>query len=353
MVEKRSLGFIQGAQAAAAVAAGTPATEPSGQTAVSSTPDFDDVISMIGAIGGAAQQIKSVVQTITGDTGEQVRIRCILGDDVPLGLPDTDPRAWIGPINLGIRVGILPDWLDVCSDLGYGASGTLYGFQSLGLRTPQAWAQIATSSPGSGVAGQGQGFEDMDEAQKRAYIANAAAIGIAATVDKLDSYAPIWAGLVKQQDELGWANKIGLEDVKRALARLSGQGPALVAAGQTAAAPATTTGAGPMEHCFVGEPAERQRCVEQELAANPEAARFYALTQDPWIAVADPNKWFQPWLLAPDGRRYTKIGKGANQRAARTLTAVIGTTVVGGVVIGGALLAFTKGGKKLVKSFLK
>ncbi|MEE9359046.1 MAG: hypothetical protein V3U85_01045 [Hyphomicrobium sp.] len=344
--------MIDSAKAGGTAAAGGSASA-SGQTVQtdSGTPSLDDVIALIGQVGSTAQQIGSVVQTITGQSGETIRTRCILGDDVPLGLPDTDPRAWIGPINLGIRVGTIPDWLDVCSDLGFGASGALFGWQTLKLQTPQAWAQIATSSPGAGVASQGQGFEDMSEEQKRAYIANAAAIGIAAAINKLDAYAPIWGGLTKQQGELGWTNKIGLEDIKRALARLSGRGPAFIAA-QTAAAPTAPTNGG-LEHCLVGDDySARQACVRQELAANPALARLYANVMEPWLEVSDPNKRLQV-PVGLDGRRYVVLKVGGELKGARLMTALITTAVVGTVIVGGGILAFTKGGKKFVKGLFK
>jgi len=341
---------VQNAEAEAGASSGGAGASAASQAAVqsvqSSMPTLDQVINLIGAIGTTGQQLGSVIQTLSGSGGTTTRTRCVLGADVPLGLPDTDPRAWIGPINLGIRVAELPEWLDVCSDQGFGASGALYGWQSLGLRAPAPWSQIAASTPGAGVAAQGQAFDQLSPEQQRAYLANAAAIGIAATINNLEAYAPIWAGLVQQQAELGWPDRIGLLDIKGALARLSGRGPALT----TAQVGGPVMG-GPMDHCFVGDDyAARRECVEKELAANPDAARFYALTQDPWLPVADPNKYFEPLLLAPDGRRYTKIGKGANQRAARTLTVALVTTGTTVVVVGGAVLAFTKAGKKLVKS---
>jgi hypothetical protein len=367
------------------------ATSPAQAANAAAKADDDEITiqSVLGMLGQGAQLIKdygSAIQSITGSSGTTTTTRCVLGEQVQVGLPDSDPNAWIGQPLVGIRIASLPDWLDVCTDDGYGAATALYGWGTLGLTSPQQWLEIARAAPMSGVAVQGTPFGELTPTQQRAYLANAAAIGVAQNVSDLSKYTPIWQGLLNTQADLGWLPasspagqaalaaggadpqtgtpaQLGARDLQAAVIRLSGEGPSLIPPppvevfreegyqnGMTqdplrAACFAQTESA----DGTVDYPA-RQKCVRDQLASNSTLADFYAQTQDPWIGMADPSKRLQS-TVGLDGRRYAVAKWGGELHGAR-MTTVLGVTALAGVgVVGGVIALTSKAGKRLRKKW--
>ena len=115
----------------------------------------------------------------------------------------------------------------------------------------------------------------------------------------------------------------------------------------------SVTGPGPLDHCLTGEDyGARQKCVRDGLASDPQAARFYANLNDPWLEVSDPKKRFQV-PVGLDGRRYAVLKWRGQLYGEKALSVALGVGVVGTIVTAGAVLGFTDKGRKFVKGLFK
>lgn len=357
-----------------------PAAEEAPKTTALEIDPISQVLNTLSQGVELAERIKNVINPApTNGTGSATR--CVLGETVAVGLPDSDPKAWIGQPLVGIRIGSLPDWLDVCSDEGFGASTTIYGYHTMGMTNPAQWLMLGDSDPMHGIAPQGTPFGELSPSQQRAYIANAAAIGIGQNVSNLEAYKPIWAGLQKTQTELGWLAlstpqgqaalasggtdpvtstpaQIGAKDIAAAMQRLGRPNthlaqttpPPNATPQENLTLPPPTQPTRPTpgyEACFPPGPPNyeaRQQCVRDKLAADPSLADFYANVQRPWLETADPRRRAQK-VPGLDGRRYFvwKSWGGELKGATVGKALVVGAVATAGVITGVVVFGTERG----------
>ncbi len=337
------------------------------------TSGLTQLANTINLIRDGAAQVEQTLDDISHEIGGT---RCVHGATVNLSA-----GSWAAKV---------PSWVDICDTYGMGSYIAASGY-NVGLRSIEDWKRVARLDPIAGIAAPGTPFGELNVSQQRGYMANAAAIAAAQSINDLKGYHPTWDKLSADMDALGWRPWSGLDNASTAQARMTGVDPQsgqpmqLIIADTMAAiarlsAPDIESIGTPGDDGFgkilhtdlelgMGEQfpqnaevnaclalaagAPRSDCLTRLYKTQPDLAVMYEATQYPWKPVADPEKWIQA-IRGVDNRHYTVLGKGARQSGIRTAfvagLAALGALVVAtvaSVVIGWFILS--KKGKKIRK----
>lgn len=358
---------------------------------------YGEASSAYGDVMGAIKQGQATLQDLgllPTPKGEPAGGRWGMG---PGGEPAYFPPDHVfGMPGIGsFPIAELPQWIPL---------GLFPGIPEIGHRTLLWWRlggdieqieRIAGLDPISGIAPPGTAFESLSPEDKRRYIANSYAIGIAKNVYKPIAVVSTISQLKERQRMLGWKapgtagfamkqvdipGVIGRscqgsvlspdgtpfmvincdqdEAARRVLGVVRGTVPIdgsgqQVMVGQLA----IENGGEPWRECFAPgvEGSEQAACIERH-EGEAGLSEFMDQFFSPWREVATPGKLLQ-FVTGIDGKDYAVLEVGGKQHGYGkwAFIAATGAALTAGAVSTAGLgyLLLTKKGKKLRKKWMK